>query len=265
VDGTMLGRIDVQHRKRRSRRTGRKVRGKRALKHFFHEVKTLVVFNFDRSGQALRKTFHATQERVEDFREKVALEASKRGAATARKLVFLGDGAAWIWKTAAERFPRAVQILDWYHAVEHLWAIGRARFGADDKRLWAWVKQREQELWDGKLDAVIAALRVVSAELGAPDPSLGDEARERDVRWIAHRGSGYFEENRGRMNYPAYRASNLPIGSGVIESSCKHVVGDRMKRTGMRWDEEGAEDVLALRCLDLNGRWDSLWPLKASA
>jgi len=56
----------------------------------------------------------------------------------------------------------------------------------------------------------------------------------------------------------------IPLGSGVVESSCKHLVGDRPKRSGMRWDEEGAEDLLALRCLDLNGRWDSLWPLKAT-
>jgi hypothetical protein len=265
VDGTMLGRIDPQHRRRRSRRTGRKVPGKGTLKHFFHEVKTLVVFSFDRSGQAVRKTFCATQERVEDFREKVALEAQKRGAATARQLVFLGDGALWVWKTAADLFPQAIQILDWYHAVEHLWAVGRARYGTDEKRLWAWVKQRERELWEGQFDRVLAALRAVSAELGTPDQTLSQEARERDPRWIAYRAVGYFEDNRGRMDYPRYRAANLPIGSGVIESSCKHVVGDRLKRTGMRWDEEGAEDLLALRCLDLNDRWDTLWPLKATA
>jgi len=64
------------------------------------------------------------------------------------------------------------------------------------------------------------------------------------------------------MDYPTYRAQGLPIGSGVVESSCKHVVADRMKRTGMRWDEDGGESLLALRCLDLNGRWDSLWPVR---
>jgi hypothetical protein len=265
VDGTMLGRIDLQHRQRRSRKTGRKVRGKRALKHFFHEVKTLVVFNFDPLGQAVRKTFHATQARVEEFRDKVALEAKKRGAATARTLIFLGDGAPWIWKTATDLFPKAIQILDWYHAVEHLWAVGRVRFGNDEKMLWAWIESRKSELWDAQLDRVIEALRTVSQEMGAPDQSLSQKARERDPRWIAHRAIGYFDDNRSRMDYPRYRAENLPIGSGVIESSCKHVVGDRLKRSGMRWDEEGAEDLLALRCLDLNQRWDTLWPLTATA
>jgi len=265
VDGTMIGRIDVQHRQRRSRKTGRKVRGKGRLRHFFHEVKTLVIFTFNKQGEALRKTFHATQERVEQFREKVALEGLKRGAATARVLVFLGDGAAWVWKTAQELYPQAIQVLDWYHAVEHLWAVGRVRFGATGELLTAWVEQRKTELWDGDVDAVLRALGKVAAEMGTPDPALSEEARERDPRWIAHRSVGYFEENRQRMDYPRYRAAHLPIGSGVIESSCRHVVGDRLKRAGMRWDEEGADDLLALRCLDLNDRWDSLWPAKNAA
>lgn len=265
VDGTMLGRIDPQHRRRRSRKTGRKVRGKGALKHFFHEVKALVIFSFDQSGQAVRKTFHATQARVEEFRDKVALEAKKRGAAMTGMLIFLGDGAPWVWKTASELFPKAIQILDWYHAVEHLWSVARVRFGSDEKALWTWIESRKNELWNGQLDQVIEALQAVSQQMGAPDRSLSQQARERDPRWIAYRAAGYFNDNRSRMDYPRYRAENLPIGSGVIESSCKHVVGDRLKRTGMRWDEEGAEDLLALRCLDLNERWDSLWSHKITA
>lgn len=265
MDGTMVGKVDPQHRRRRSRKTGRKVRGKGRLKHLFQEVKTLVVFRFDKRGQALRKTFHATQERVNAFREYVSLEAMKRGADVARQLVFLGDGAAWIWKTADELFPKAIQVLDWYHAVEHLWEVGRARYGSKRKRLWAWVEARKDELWDGRLEEVVSALREASRALGTPDPKLDVEARERDPRWIACRSVGYFEENQGRMDYPRYRAENIPIGSGVVESSCKHVVGDRLKRSGMRWDDEGAEDILALRCLDLNERWDHLWPAKESA
>ena len=90
-------------------------------------------------------------------------------------------------------------------------------------------------------------------------PREEETARAADPRWIAQRNIGYFEENRARMNYPLCRAQGLPLGSGVVESGCKHVVADRMKRTGMRWDEPGAEDILALRCHDLNGRWDSIW------
>jgi hypothetical protein len=263
VDGVMLGRVDPQHRRRGTPQ--RKIRGKTALKHYFHEVKTLVIFDFDAAGKTLRKTYQATQERVEDFREEVALEAQKRGAHTAELLVFLGDGAPWVWKTASELFPHAIQILDWYHAMEHIWAIGRAKFGSREKELWAWVAARETELWKGNMDALIAALKVVSAELGTPDQRLSDTARAVDRIWIAYRGIGYFEENRHRMNYPEYRAKNLPIGSGVVESACKHVVASRMKHAGMRWDEPGAENILALRCHYLNGRWDSLWQRPVAA
>ena len=258
IDGVMLGRIDPQHRKRKSEKKG-KVRGKTALEHFFHEVKTRVVFEFNTAGEALRKTYHATQDRIEDFREMMSLEAHKRGAQLANVLIFVGDGAPWIWKTAETLFPAAVQILDWYHAMEHIWAVGRAKFGSKEKELWAWTAKMEMALWKGKIQTVIDALRVVSAELGAPDEKLSDQARALDPRWIAYRNIGYFEENRERMNYPAYREQGLPIGSGVVESACKHVVASRCKRAGMRWDESGAENILALRCLALNERWDSAW------
>ena len=258
IDGVMLGRIDPGHRQRKGKKKG-KVRGKKALEHFFHEVKTLVVFEFNKFGEALRKTYHATQDRVEDFREMVSLEAQKRGVQTAGVLVFVGDGAAWVWKTAQTLFPRATQVLDWYHAMEHIWAVGRAKFGSKEKELWAWVTRLETQLYSGKVQAVIEALQTVAAELGTPDQALSEQARALDPRWIAHRNVGYFEDNRERMNYPAYRAQGLPIGSGVVESACKHVVASRCKRAGMRWDESGAENILALRCLALNERWDSAW------
>jgi hypothetical protein len=262
IDGVMLGRIDAQHRRRKSKKG--KVRGKGALKHFFHEVKTLVVFEFDQAGTALRKTYHATQDRVEDFREMVSLEAQRRGAQTADVLVFVGDGAAWVWKTAETLFPKATQVLDWYHAMEHIWAVGRAKFGNKEKELWAWVATQETELYKGHVQAVIDAIRAVSDELGTPDEKLSDTAKAVDPRWIAYRNIGYFEENRGRVNYPAYRKQGLPIGSGVVESACKHVVASRCKRAGMRWDEPGAENILALRCLALNERWDSAWAKEAA-
>jgi ribosomal protein S20 len=265
VDGTMVGRVDPQHRHRRSRNPSRKVRGKTALKNFFHEVKTLVVFSANCAGEVLRKTYYATQAQINEFREQVNAEAAKRGADRALRLVFLGDGAPWIWKMASELFPKAIQILDFYHAAEHLWNVARAAFGKQEEQVWAWVGQYTKALKEGKVEEVLAALRAVSAKLGKPDQSLTEEARERDPRWIAYRTVGYFEENRARMDYPRYLDLNLHIGSGMVESSCKHVVGARLKGPGMRWDEEGAEDILALRCHDLNERWDSLWPAKAAA
>jgi hypothetical protein len=262
VDGVMLGRIDPQHRKRKSKKG--KVRGKTALEHFFHEVKTLVVFEFDKAGEALRQTYHATQDRIEDFREMVSLEAQKRGAQMADVVVFVGDGALWVWKTAETLFPNAIQVLDWYHAMEHVWAVGRAKFGSKEKELRAWVTARETELYKGKVQALIDAIRAVSTELGTPDEKLSDQARALDPRWIADRNIGYFEDNRERVNYPMYREQGLPIGSGMVESACKHVVASRCKQAGMRWDESGAENILALRCQALNDRWDTAWEKQAA-
>jgi hypothetical protein len=264
VDGVMVGRVDVQHRRRQSKQKGA-VPGKGKLKHFFHEVKTLVVFEFDRHGEALRKTYQATQARVEEFRELVALEAQQRGAQAAEALVFLGDGAAWVWKTAEEQFPNATHVLDWYHAMEHVWAVGRARFGNKDKELWAWVTTCENHLWEGRVESVIAAIRAASQTLGQPLESLNENERMNDPRWVAYRNIGYFEENQERLRYPTYRAQGLPIGSGVVESACKHVVATRCKRAGMRWDEPGNENILALRCWDLNGRWDEIWNARNAA
>lgn len=259
IDGVMVGRIDEQHRHRKSEKKG-PVPDKGKLEHFFHEVKTLVMFSFDEEGETQRKTYYATQQEVEAFRTYVALEAQRRQADLADVLAFLGDGAPWIWKTAQELFPDAVEILDWYHAMEHIWAIGRARFGSEEKAIWAWVKAHELELWGGQVTNVIEAIRTASQELGLPDQSLSETARASDPRWIAHRGIHYFETNASRMDYPSYRARNLPIGSGTVESACKHVVAKRMKGSGMRWDEPGAEAILDLRCAYLNGRWNELWP-----
>ena len=148
--------------------------------------------------------------------------------------------------------------------MEHIWAVGRARFGSHEKELWAWVKARENDLWEGRVPEVVAALRAVAAHLGSPVESLSDNERATDPRWIAYRSIGYFEDNAARMKYPEYRAQNLPIGSGVVESACKHVVATRCKRAGMRWDQEGEEDILALRCWDLSGRWDEIWKIQAA-
>lgn len=265
VDGVMLGRVDEQHRKRRSRKTGRKVRGKTALAHFFCEVKLLVAFDFDGAGKAVKRTFHATQGRIDEFRKGMIREACHRGAENAKLLVFLGDGAAWVWKTADEHFRNAIQILDWYHAMEHVWASGRALHGSCEKELKAWVRKVENDLWHGRRDAVIAAMRALSEQLGAPEQSLDEAARSRDPRWIARRNVHYFESNRERIDYPQYRKMNLPVGSGAVESACKQLVAQRMKRSGMRWDDAGAENILSLRSLALSGRWDLLWARQGAA
>lgn len=117
------------------------------------------------------------------------------------------------------------------------------------------MKAREGELYDGKVEAVAAAIRAMADDR----PRAPDGASDLDPRVILRRNAGYFVDNASRMNYPEYRARGIPIGSGVVESACRHVVASRLKGPGMRWDEPGAEAILHLRTLELSGRWDRFW------
>jgi hypothetical protein len=265
VDGAMIGRVDPAHRRRSSAKKG-KVRGKGRLANFWKEVKTCVVYKIDAAGKAVgRKLYYATQAAHEAFGYRVATAAVRAGAELAREIVFIGDGAKWVWGLCEREFGRfrgkLVEVLDWYHAVEHLWDSGRAFFGEASDLLRPWVKAREGELYEGKTDAVIEALKCIAEKLGRP-PEGADESDPRVILW---RNMGYFEENASRMKYPEYRSRGIPMGSGVVESACRHVVAGRLKGPGMRWDEPGAEAILHLRTLELSGRWDAFWEADSAA
>ena len=152
--------------------------------------------------------------------------------AVLREVVVLGDGAPWIWNLAAEHFGRRVEIVDWYHASEHLWAAARALHGAGTPAA-AWAEAALDRLWDAGAGPVRRLLEAAEP----PDAEAAEALR------LAR---GYFAANAGRMDYPAYRARGLPIGSGAVESAARHLVQDRMKRAGMRWSEPGGEAMLAL-------------------
>ena len=175
------------------------------------------------------------------FARRVRGEAKRRGFSLARRRVVLGDGAAWIWRVAEEEFPGAIQIVDQYHAREHLWTVSKALHGEDPDRVSAWAEARCAELEQGRLDELLDALRSAAS---------CEEAR---------RCCEYIERNRDRMRYRDFRASGLCIGSGVVEAGCKTVVGNRLKRAGMHWTVEGANAILALRCCMLSGRYEEFW------
>ncbi len=153
--------------------------------------------------------------------------------AALRPVVVLGDGAPWIWALAAEHFGERVEIVDWYHATEHLWALGKALWGEDTPATRRWVEAAKAVLWERGADALLADWRSLR-------PTTADAAE------ALRRERGYFATNAGRMRYPHYRARGLPIGSGAVESSAGHVGQQRMKRAGMRWGEPGAQALLAL-------------------
>jgi hypothetical protein len=149
------------------------------------------------------------------------------------EVVVLGDGAPWIWNLAAEHFGRRTEILDWYHATEHLWLLTKGLHGEGTPAAAAWVEGAKTLLWEGGS----TPLRRLLDETVATTP----EAAE-----VLRRQRGYFAANASRTNYPAYRARGLPIGSGAVESSAKQLVQARMKRAGMRWSPDGAQAILAL-------------------
>jgi hypothetical protein len=157
--------------------------------------------------------------------------------AVLREAVVLGDGAPWIWHLAEEHFGRRTEIVDWYHAAEHLWAAARALHGAGTPEAAAWAKAATDLLWDEGPGPVRRLLEAADP----PDAEAGEALR-------LERGS--FAANAARMDYPAFRARGLPVGSGAVESAAKHLVQAPMKRAGMRWSEPGAQAILAL-CAEL--------------
>ena len=174
----------------------------------------------------------------------MAAEARRRGAGSVRQLVFLGDGATWIWNLATRHFPEATAIVDLYHAREHLHDLAKLLefMLGDDKQ--AWLAQRLAELDNGDIDAISAAARAF--------PLAGRKARDLDT------ALGYFEHNAHRMRYAHFKSLGMFIGSGAVEAACKTIVAQRCKLSGMRWTTPGATGILTLRCLEASGRWQQI-------
>jgi hypothetical protein len=159
-----------------------------------------------------------------------------------RPVVVLGDGARWIWQEIGPLFgPERTEIVDYFHATEHVWSVAKALHGDDTPETKAWAEMGLHRLCrHGPL-----------ALLGWFDAAV---ARTSDAAAVVKRERSYFSTNAHRMRYPEFRRLDLPIGSGAVESSAKHLVQQRMKRAGMRWSDLGARAILNLRCHLLTGR-----------
>lgn len=189
-----------------------------------------------------------TDEEPSPFATRVEREAARRGFDRARRRAVLGDGAAWIWNIASEHFPDAIQIVDRFHAKQHLSAVGKAVYGATSDLARAWARERHDELDAGDLDAVLCALRTHAA--------ANDDART---------CADYVERNRERMRYAAFRAAGLCTSTGVVEAGCKVAIGTRCKRAGMHWTVAGVDAIIALRCCKLSGRFEDFWERRSTA
>jgi hypothetical protein len=203
----------------------------------------------DEQGYPIRDeastTYVGAIERAEEFGPRLYAEAWRRGWARADKKVVLGDGAEWIWNQADLHFPDATQIVDLYHAREHLWDLSAKLYPSDSPAQRRWVMVRKDKLDDGKIEALVRSLR----SLAISHPELTEEIRTQ---------ANYFESNKERMRYPQFRKQGLFVGSGVIEAGCKTVLG-RLKQSGMFWTVRGANAIIALRCSQLSGGFEDYW------
>ena len=180
-------------------------------------------------------------EPAEAFGRRLAMEAHRRGLEGAAEVVVLGDGAEWIWNLAAEHCPRATCIVDWYHASERIWELGRALHGEGTAKTRRWVARQLDRLAAGRVRALVAAWRRLTCPAGAA------VVRDEQV--------GYFTNQASRMAYGRYRERGLDIGSGMVEGACKHLIGAREKGPGMRWGLPGAQAVATVRVLLFNDQW----------
>ena len=215
-------------------------------KEAWREVKIGAIFHAraGSDGQPVRKTTRYFGDLIdaESFGWRWYSEAVAMGLEQARRVIVIGDGAAWIWNQAEMHFPGAIQIVDWYHATERLWTVANASFGEGEPEACAWVETCKKLLRASRVERVI-------------DELLALRTRSKKIRKTIRDAAGYFRNNADRMRYRRYRRQGLFIGSGVVEAGCKHIVGQRLKQSGMRWSLEGLRAILFLRLAVLNRQW----------
>lgn len=155
-------------------------------------------------------------------------------------LVFLGDGAIWIWNLVSQYYPQAKQIVDWYHAEEHLEIVAAAAFSDLTQRA-TWLEETTQALWEGQVEDVVDACQ-----------SLAHTCSQ------ASQTATYFNNNMERMRYDCFRAAGYMIGSGTIESGCKQIISQRLKLPGAQWIVSGAVRTAKARAAWLSKQWHIL-------
>lgn len=227
-----------------------------AMAHFrdgWHEAKVGVVFRTRVEAGAQGKQVRAVGQHylthigsMDEMGGKLYAEAIRRGYQSEETVVCLADGAASNWEQFAEYFTPRVEVLDWYHATEHLWAAGNGLYGEKSAEAKAWVEAHEADLWAGNVAAVIQALQEAAH-------GTHGEAAQAEIH--------YFSHNQERMHYDQYRAKEYPVGSGVVESACKQLVTSRLCGAGMWWGQPGAQAILNLRAALLSHDWQEAWAL----
>jgi len=251
MDGTQVPMVRTALENRAGRIEGQLARTR--------EVKIGAVFTqttIDEQGRPVRDedstTYTAAIETAEEFGPRIYTEAWERGWNRAEKKVAIADGAEWIWNIVDLHLPGAIQIVDIFHARQHLWDLARALYPSEETKQKRWVMRQQAKLDSGEIEKLVHSLR----SLDTTNPELADQIRiEAD----------YFERNAARMRYPEFRRQHLFIGSGVIEAGCKTVIGSRLKQSGMFWTVQGANAIITLRCHRLSRKFEDYWASRSRA
>jgi hypothetical protein len=249
VIGTDGGRVRLREVNKQGRR---RKSGRRGFDAEWREPKVIIVYEVDDKGRKVKRgvlRYDATlQEANGTFAILVAM-LLEMGAQHALEWIIVGDGAAWIWNRIANLVQavgydqaRVTEVVDWYHAVEHLHAVADLLTGLTTRQRKAWVNKMKDLLFDGEIDGLIAEIE--------------SRCRGRKAKAI-RKGITYFETHRQRMQYRAFEDRFIPLGSGAVESCVRRVVNLRMKGNGIFWEPSNAEDMLHLRAQFLCGRWQS--------
>jgi hypothetical protein len=250
MDGWLIRQRGPDWGRRSARRSGQRV--------LWQECKSAVIYRLEqaartRNGRGLlvEKFVVAYQGEPVEFGRRVQAEARRRGLGGAKRVYVVADGSVWIWNLAADRFAGATEVLDFYHASQHLWAVAHALHGEGTAAARAWVEPLLHQLRHGWERRVLKRLNdlpgwCVQRGQAVPEAVL----QERD----------YFVSHRHRLAYRARAAEGCPVGSGAMESFCAQLQG-RFKRCGQFWRPPGRDHLLALELARRNGDWDTLWTL----
>jgi hypothetical protein len=249
IDGVQIPVVAAETEGRTGRAEGQRARTR--------ECKLGAVFTqttVDKDGRPIRDpdstSYVGAVETADEFGYRIYTEAWRRGWEWAATRIVIGDGAVWIWNLADQHFPGAIQIVDLYHARQHLWETAALLYPHDTAAKKRWMAPMKDLLDHGRTELLVEWLREIAAEHAGTQPGLAEEiAKQAD----------YFAANTPRMQYPEFREKGFFVGSGVIEAGCKSIVGVRLKQSGMFWTVRGANAVIALRCCRFNQRFEDFW------
>jgi len=211
-------------------------------------VSEIVFDKKQKEAQCIDTSYVSGIEHADDFFNRVWVEMTKRSEDLSKdRIVFLGDGAPWIWDRVLDiANPESIQILDFYHACEHLSDLCKEIYVEGTDLYWEYFRKWKDLIYEGKVEKVIDKLK-----------KIRDRSQKESLREIIQKEINYFEVNEDRMRYDKYRKMKLPIGSGTIESACKNVIGGRLKQGGMTWSPSGAEGMLQIRSSIKSGRFSN--------